>query len=323
MAKTHALIITSKDDAHADYLIYKANENGLGLRLIRINTEEFVSNCEVTFTGLHFRVRVKDSARSFASEDVKAVWYRRPHEFLRTTEDPDAWEFIKAQASACLRGLYFCTHESARWINPLPALHRSRNKLQQLQLANQLGFRVPKTLVSNDPEQVTAFCAAVPNMCSKSLDEPNFRLDGEICPIFTRIITPEELAEHLDAIPMNPTLFQEYIIKQSDIRVTVVGQRMFATEISSQGNELSVDDFRGVSPRELAHINHILPDSLKEKILAFTQAQGLFYSAMDFALGKDGEYYFLENNPNGQWLWLEQYAGAPISDAILEALLGS
>ena len=47
----------------------------------------------------------------------------------------------------------------------------------------------------------------------------------------------------------------------------------------------------------------------------------LSYGAIDMISDpKTGEFYFLEVNPVGQWLYYELKYGLPISDAIAEAL---
>jgi glutathione synthase/RimK-type ligase-like ATP-grasp enzyme len=48
---------------------------------------------------------------------------------------------------------------------------------------------------------------------------------------------------------------------------------------------------------------------------------GLCYGAIDMVLTPDGRYVFLEINPNGQYLWIEEAAGLPISDAICDLLM--
>ena len=48
---------------------------------------------------------------------------------------------------------------------------------------------------------------------------------------------------------------------------------------------------------------------------------GLAYGAIDLVLTPDGRYVFLEINPNGQYLWIEQLTGLPISEAIAEWLM--
>ncbi len=324
MLKNKSLIITSKDDAHADYVIDKANKLDLGNRIYRLNTEDFNQNCTLVFKDGEFDVHIKDSDRQFTSSEICSVWFRRPKDI--NTEHPklDVKNYIKIQSTAYLRGLYFCTHDSARWINPLPSLHRARIKLQQIKKAIDLGFNVPKTIVSNSPSELIAFFDNLGRVCTKSLDEPSFTSDGALYPMFTRVIEDKsELTSNIDSLNLCPVLFQEYIEKTSDIRVVVLGDELFAFEIFSQENELSIHDFRGIAPKFLKHTVHVLPNELAEKIRAFVKQQGLYYSALDFVLSKDREYFFLENNPNGQWLWLESMTGISISDFLLNVLLES
>ena len=149
-------------------------------------------------------------------------------------------------------------------------------------------------------------------------EEPNYTLDGHLYPFFTRILSgPEEIENNARSIERCPVLLQEYIEKRADIRVICIGREVFAFEIASQEHPLSIHDFRGVSPDLLRHAEHSLPCTLTEQILKFISAQGLQFAAIDLAWAVSGEYYFLENNPNGQWLWLEHCTGVPLTDAML------
>lgn len=47
---------------------------------------------------------------------------------------------------------------------------------------------------------------------------------------------------------------------------------------------------------------------------------GLAFGAIDLIKSKSGDYVFLENNPNGQWVWIENQTGQSISDAVIEIL---
>jgi glutathione synthase/RimK-type ligase-like ATP-grasp enzyme len=51
------------------------------------------------------------------------------------------------------------------------------------------------------------------------------------------------------------------------------------------------------------------------------QALGLCFGAIDLILTPDGEYVFLEVNLNGQWAYIEDLLGLPISAAIAEMLI--
>jgi glutathione synthase/RimK-type ligase-like ATP-grasp enzyme len=322
MNRKKILIVTSRDDSHADHIISKLNDSKRGDDIIRLNTEDFVHNCAVSFNGLSVEVDILDSARSFNSSDIKSVWYRRPKEFEILSNDSESVKsFIHQQSNAFLRGFYFCCHDDARWINPLPALHRSRIKMQQLQLASKLGLAVPDTLITNEPAKALAFFRKLGKVCTKSLDEPNFTFDGHIFPMLTRVINEEkEFLENLESINRCPVLFQQYIEKTLDVRVVVFGQKVFAFEIHSQEQQLSKWDVRGISPHLLDHEPHQLPPDIESLILSFMSRQGLVFSSLDFVLTEDRKYWFLENNPNGQWLWLESLTGMDLTSHMIDLL---
>lgn len=321
MSRSIALIVTSKDDAHADAVIAAANAARLGHAVLRLNTEDFLGNCTVRITDTECAITLADSGCTLDARDVSCVWYRRPIDVDVSHVDPEAQDFARQQATAVLRGLYFLTHDSARWINPLPALHRARIKLQQLRAARDVGFRVPATLVSNSDTEILDFAETLPAACVKSLDEPSFTCGGRLHSIYTRQVGIAELRENRQSLRVCPVLVQELVPKRFDIRVVVMGQQVFAFEIHSQEHPLSTIDFRGLAPHLLRHATHELPDSIRSRVLAFVRQQGLVFSSMDLVQMPDGQYVFIENNPNGQWLWLEQRTGARLTDYMLSWLL--
>jgi len=323
MNRHKLLIVTSKDDSHADHVITKLNDTGCAELVVRLNTEDFVDNCAVCFDGQGFHLLIKDSEKEISSAEIKSVWYRRPAEFLLPTEmDAYVRAFITKQSTAFLRGLYFTCHDGVTWVNPLPALHRSRIKMQQLQLARRLGMNIPATLITNDPAKILSFYEQHAKICTKSLDEPNFTLDGHLYPVLTRVIEDkDELTTHYESLQRCPVLVQEYIEKAFDLRVIIFAQKVFAFEIHSQAHPLSQQDTRGVAPHLLAHRQHTLSPTLQAQIINFVEQQGLVFSAMDLVVSKSGEYYLLENNPNGQWLWLEFVTGFDLTSHLIEILL--
>ncbi len=323
MNTNKTLVITSCEDPHCDYVINKFNEQGLHDCIIRLNTEDFLTNTELSFSNKSFHVKLKDSQKEFTNEEIISVWFRRPKKINPANyNDKGIDVFVEQQANAVLRGLYFCLHDTALWVNSLPSMHRARIKLQQIFLAQELKFTVPATLVTNKPNEALAFFDEHKLICNKSIDEPNFSIDGRLYPYLTKLIkTRSEIEKTFEAITNCPTLFQQYIDKAFDIRVIVLGREIFAFEIHSQNDELSKVDFRGKSPDKLEHKLHQLPKSISDKIFEFMKVQGLIYSAFDFVYSTDDKYYFIENNCNGQWLWLELLTEIKISDKIMSLLL--
>ena len=66
---------------------------------------------------------------------------------------------------------------------------------------------------------------------------------------------------------------------------------------------------------------HDLPAAIADKCLGLTKALGLRYGACDLVLTPDGRYVFLELNPAGEFHWIEQVTGLPITAAIVDLLV--
>jgi glutathione synthase/RimK-type ligase-like ATP-grasp enzyme len=233
---------------------------------------------------------------------------------------------------------------ATKWINDQSNERSASNKILQLNLARNLGFLVPPTLVSTDEVKVREFMDAVGRVIFKPVSsyQPQFRkfnasaqaklgsnAEGlelgfgrqtENLIVFTQELTADKL-QYLDQIRWSPAIFQQRIEKKADIRVTVVGDRLFSCSIDSQSEPSTATDFRvmnitGLLPHSIVE----LPERLESQIRVLMRHLGLTYGCLDFVQTPDDQYYFLEINPAGQWLWIEQLTGLPISRAIAEEL---
>jgi len=99
-----------------------------------------------------------------------------------------------------------------------------------------------------------------------------------------------------------PLLTQEILTSKIDIRVTVVGKRLFSVQILSNGTGIE-GDWR-IFPKEKLEYKNIQIDSKIEKsTLKMTEVLGLTFAAVDFVETPNG-IYFIEVNPTGEWGWL-------------------
>lgn len=319
--KNKVLIITSKFDEHADYIINLLNIRNMSDKVIRLNTEDFRTNVIYTFDGIHFSVSICDSGIHFSDLDICTVWYRRPIDEKIEGNDDGVNRFIKSQINQFLNGLYYCLHDKALWINDLKSDLFAKNKLYQLAIANQVGLRTPKVMISNNSEEVSDFFTTHAKVCNKSLSTPRYTYNGQLYPYMTRMISKQEFENNKQSLSSCPTFFEEYIEKEYDIRVVIIGKHIFAFALYSQEHELSKVDVRGLSPLQIRHEFIKLPEEIENKILHFMEIQNLFFSSMDLMYGKDHEYYFVENNCNGQWIWLENVTGVNMSSIFIKAML--
>ena len=138
--------------------------------------------------------------------------------------------------------------------------------------------------------------------------------------LYSSIMTQGEVGEKTANIEQAPCIFQEYIEKDFELRITVVGKKVFPIKIQSQQNNITKFDWR----KDQINIDYEifeLPKGIQQKLLNLHQKFEIFFGAYDFIVDPNGEYYFLEVNPAGQWLWLEEILNLSISESIAEALI--
>lgn len=125
------------------------------------------------------------------------------------------------------------------------------------------------------------------------------------------------MIETLEIYSLTPSIFQEYIEKEYELRITVVGEKVFAAKVDSQKQEETKIDWR---KHKTPFQQYTLPKEISDKCVELTQKLNLSFGAIDIIKNKEGEYIFLEINPNGQWAWLDMETGLNISDEIINYL---
>ncbi|MEK7116572.1 MAG: MvdC/MvdD family ATP grasp protein [Patescibacteria group bacterium] len=257
-------------------------------------------------------------------EDVKSVWMRKP-EIPQAKINLPQWQidFVQSESRAALYSLY--TSIDCFWMNhPLVSMKLlEHNKLYQLKTAIQLGLQIPETVVTNDPDELLSFCEHCGGeLAIKSIRGRIFReyISRKALSLFTRRITYGELLKQRGTIALAPVFAQRYIAKKIELRITIAGHKIFACAIHSQDSEKTKHDWRNYDFQNVQHEAFILPESIKEKLQALMRFWKLSFGAIDMILTPKEEYVFLEVNPGGQWGWIEDLAGLPISRAIAETL---
>lgn len=311
------LIVTERGDFHADWLVLELEARGAPF--VRFNTEDYPQQTKVVWrdTG---EARLRFGGRQYSLSDFNAVWYRRPvPPQMPADMAPAAAAWARSEAREALLGVWRTTH--ALWVNHPDRNRVAESKLAQLRVAGELGFEVPDTLVSNDPEAVRAFIAAHPEgVICKPLYDGRVPVGGDERVFFTSRVDPESVP--LGDLGPEPYLFQSLVPKLFDIRATVIGDEVFAARIDSQAGEETQTDWRRGRPGALPHDVVELPDELSELCLALCRRFGLLFGAIDLACRPDGGHSFFEVNPNGQWAWVEHRTGLPLRARLADLLLG-
>ena len=255
-------------------------------------------------------------------EGCSGVWLWHPDGPVALDSDDATARYIRREWELVLSGFAAITPREI-WINhPSAARWMESNKLEQMRLARNVGYDVPPTLLSNDPDRITAFAGRFETVAVKSQggvwrEHPT----GEVETAYTQLTTVAELRGKRGSLARAPVMVQPYLAKAYELRVTVIDTTTFFCRIDSQASERTRIDWRRYDHERVAHeLVEPSPDE-REKVLDLVRAAGLRYAAIDLLCTPGGETYFLDLNPSGQFAWIEAVTGAPITRTLSGALL--
>lgn len=322
VTQSHVLIVSTMLDLSTDAVVRRLTD--AGVQCTRWNTELFPLTEQLT-TRLAGDLEVDPHVRLTRTvvgptdfDDVTAVWYRR----VRIPErdpgmDGGVYDFCVREARAALLGtLLGALPRGVRWMSPPTAVWAAEHKLFQLAVARRVGLQIPDTVVTNDATDMRAvFERFDRKIIGKPVRGGYVEVDGKPFAIYTSPIDEADLAD-LSGAELSPVILQPLIEKRCDIRVTAVGNRLFVAGIDSQRDPAARVDWRATEDPHLPHMRLELPDEVASASRALLRELGLAFGALDFVLTPGGDYVFLEVNPNGQWLWLDDQLGFDISGAV-------
>jgi len=314
------LILSNKWDVTVDFVVKELQNRGHPY--LRLNTED-LPELEVTTELPDFSVVVeKQSERVKIEEEINAVWYRRPgepFEFAEEEEKPDQGtvDYIREQWGAWLKSL--STVPDITWVNPPAVNQQMESKIHQLRLADGVGFRIPETVVTNSETEVfEMFDRQDGSVVSKALSSPLIAGDEQDEFVFS-VYLEEPPSEGDESLQVCPSIFQEPLLPKTDYRVTVVGDTVLPVRIEGkEGKEVPVD-WR-TEKEDVRFVQTNLPEQVEDLCREYVDKAGLIFGAIDL-VEVDGEFVFLEINPNGEWGWLQKPWGVPIAENLTELLI--
>jgi glutathione synthase/RimK-type ligase-like ATP-grasp enzyme len=315
------LVVSNKHDAHVPLVLQHLQARGVPCFVL--NTEDFGTEYRAEFLiGKELPTwRLRSSVADLPVSEITAVWYRRPEQpDLSTCLNGGARQFAEFELKSFVDSLLASL--DCLWVSAPAAIRRAGHKLYQLSAARELGFDVPPTLVSQDPERIRAFSREVGlPMIAKLISKgpPRTSRIEEQYVVFTELLDEQCLSDD-DALRICPAIYQPYVEKAYELRVTVVGTEVFACRIESQATERTRIDWRNYDLDHTPHTATALEPGLSERCVALVRQFGLRFGAIDLIVTPDGRTIFLEINPNGQWGWIEEITGLPIAAAHAELL---
>jgi hypothetical protein len=222
------LIITASFDPQADLLIAELRRRNVPC--VRWNTYEFPLSSVLTYRASSggFAAEIISDGRTVDLAAVGSIWWQwdQPAGFPSELK-PAERRFAEREAELAVNALP--TIGDFFWINHPTRERLANSKPSQLFAARAVGLEIPRTVITNNPDEVRRFIAtAQRQVVYKALSPPrNFAPDKAL---FTGLVSAETLA-NLDLIRITPGIFQERIDKSYELRITVIGSRIFAVDL--------------------------------------------------------------------------------------------
>ncbi|MBI5880639.1 hypothetical protein HZB90_00750 [archaeon] len=313
------LVLTYVEDIHADYVCEYFEKTGV--EFFRVNTDKLITDYGLAFDSKKGRFAISGDSRHILLDDTWCIWNRRvmepdlPGDFPKELEN-----IVFAETERTWEGLLF-SHRG-RVVNDPRANFAANNKIDQLCFARGYGdgIETPETILTNVPDVLNEFYRERSKICHK-LQRSAVVKKGDIYLITYNNIVEDEQIKQAHLIRRHPSLFQEYIDKEYELRITALENKIVGIAIHSQDSEQSKVDFRRYDFENVGYERVDLPTNVEKFCTELIKHYGLRFGEIDMICAKDGRYVFLEINPNGQWLWLQLMSDYNLTEDVAENLL--
>jgi glutathione synthase/RimK-type ligase-like ATP-grasp enzyme len=303
------LIISNRYDFSSDFIAVELDQQNIPY--LRINRDE-LKDYIIEFNPLIPSINgsFKNTKFCISKEYLNSIYYRAPT-FLRDIFQDNINEeeqLIRSQWTAFVRSL--AVFENITWLNNPVDIYKAEIKPYQLFIANKIGFKVPETLITNKTKKLNFDHIAI-----KSIDTAIINLGEKEGFVYTEIYKKNEITEEKF---LSPFFMQQGLVPKIDIRVTVIEEEVIAIKIfKSDIEEINIDWRRIKDELNYEIIN--LPNEIKQLCIDFLKEFNLKFGGIDLVF-HNGNYYFIEINPTGEWSWLQQNTGYKIDTVIVNSL---
>lgn len=284
------LILSSKSETTTDEVIMWLNE--FDKKYIRVHEDEFF---EIKIIDKQFFL--ESYRNSFFLEDISSVWYRRGGglKFKRERYQNEAINLNINEAYYWLEDYVIKKLEAKKHINKQS--NSRLNKLLVLEEAQKIGLHVPKFFLAETTQDVR-----IDEMITKSFTE-NIILES-INEKYNGILYTAVVPQH-EENSFFPTFFQDKIDKEFEVRTFYLHGNTWSTAIISQNDKQTTIDHRKYNEsKPNRNVPYALPSDVDQKLKCLFQLLDVNSGSADLIKGKDGNFYFLEINPLGQFLGL-------------------
>ncbi|MBE1574517.1 ATP-grasp ribosomal peptide maturase [Amycolatopsis roodepoortensis] len=311
------LILAEDIDATADLMVRALMDREVVVH--RVNTAWFPAQLSVTaeLRGERWAGRINTPARVIDLEGITAAWYRSPRAY-RFPDDMNPAERAHANLEAKYGLGGVLSSLPVLWVNHPARLADAAYKPVQLVTAARCGLDVPETAITNDPDVVHAFVKGGKTV-TKTFGTNTIMEEGVRKISFTRLVQESDL-DDLRGLDQTTHLFQRWVPKAFEVRMVVIGDHITAASIHTRSATAYIDWRTDYDSLDYSLIEP--PPDVVDGVRRLMTSMGLVYGSLDFVVHPDGAWTFLEINAGGQYGWLEDATGAPLTDQLADLLAG-
>lgn len=322
-------ILSTEDDLSTeqvmDWLYYKQAD------FIRINDNHLVDNYlsikfEITNTQMKTILIDELNNKKVDIDEVNVVWFRKFGFYQESDFYKNLLEIEEANVKSQIMGEYNITLKFfTNFLNDKKWLSHPKNvyvnKVDVIIKAKECKLDIPETFIVSRKSELKRFV----NNKKKYITKPihygtSFKKNGKIYSIYTALLNEKSL----EGLPnmFFPSLIQEYIEKEFELRVFYFNKKCYSMAIFSQNDEQTKVDFRNYNDKNPNRtVPYNLSKSLTKKIENLMVMLGLNTGSLDIIKAKNGKFYFLEVNPVGQFGMVSKPCNYNLEEKIADYLI--
>jgi len=289
--------------------------SNMGIKCKLISTTQFFNSLTLTFDDNYNFLIIDDND---LKNKYNKIWLRRDRfsssRFLLNTNFDDIISYLEEEADTLKDFILEKENSNIKILSSYS--NKKLNKLNVLKNAKEVGLNIPDFIITNRKSQLKIFLEKHQKIITKAVYE-NLRFDENNKRYFqyVEIITKNMLSE----IPnmFFPSFFQKYISQKYEIRAFYLNGEVYAMA------NLLRKGLRG-DIRRTGYVSRKIPYTFDknniDKITSLMNKYNLTIGALDFIIDDKDNLYFLEVNPNGNFLIVSKYCNYNLEEKVANYL---
>lgn len=289
------VVFTHSGDLHASHFADIAL--GYGKRFHLVFTDKASATCTFSFCPNECRYSFTDvNGETVHLHEASAIWWRRISGIQQDAPvDSEYQSFVDASWNTLYQGDIARILPQTVLVNDPVKTKLGYNKVVQLHMARELGFDIPLTLISNDLQNLRETFAGLKTIVKPLVSDSKH-------PIYVKDIDLSSCDER--QIAPAPCIYQHKLDSTVNYRVNVFGDAVYSFRITNENIDWRTGDYRIEKTS--------LDKAVEERCRSFIRESGLAMGCIDLKEDGSGNIFFLENNPQGQFDFIEAKSGYPL-----------